>query len=138
MDKGKKKELSGVWAQWHTLTVNATENDHKWLIPYIKASVATLRCKQCREHATAYLKRNSPEEAYRTRGYDGLFKWTVDFHNFVNHRLNYPQYTYEDAYNYWKEKCDNCETKLSETKVIKDDMDNETVSKEDIIRYISM
>ena len=57
-----------------------------------------LPCKNCSEHATAYIEKNFEKlnDICSTR--DNLFKFFVDFHNYVNIRYNKPVMSYEDAY----------------------------------------
>jgi len=57
-----------------------------------------LPCKNCSEHATAYIEKNFErlDDICSTR--DKLFKFFVDFHNYVNQRYNKPIMSYEDAY----------------------------------------
>lgn len=57
-----------------------------------------LPCKNCSEHATAYIEKNFDrlDDICSTR--DKLFKFFVDFHNYVNVRYNKPVMSYEDAY----------------------------------------
>jgi len=57
-----------------------------------------LPCKNCSEHATAYIEKHFErlDKICGTR--DNLFKFFVDFHNYVNVRYNKPVMSYEDAY----------------------------------------
>ena len=57
-----------------------------------------LPCKNCSEHATAYIEKNFDKlnDICSTR--DNLFKFFIDFHNYVNIRYNKPVISYENAY----------------------------------------
>lgn len=55
-------------------------------------------CKNCSEHATAYVEKNYDNLDDICSSRDKLFKFFVDFHNEVNKRLNKPIMSYEDAY----------------------------------------
>jgi len=50
-----------------------------------------LPCEHCENHCGAYMKQYPPD-------YSGdLFKWTVDFHNFVNKNKGMREYTLDEA-----------------------------------------
>ena len=57
-----------------------------------------LPCKNCREHATAYIEKNYDNINMICSTRDNLFKFFVDFHNYVNERYNKKIFTYEEAY----------------------------------------
>jgi len=58
-------------------------------------------CIECSEHARAYVEANRVKIDNMKRG-DDVFKFYVDFHNYVNLRLNKPLFTYEKAYEMYK------------------------------------
>lgn len=54
-------------------------------------------CTNCSEHARSYIEKNKDLiSTLNTR--DAVFKFYVDFHNFVNQRLGKKIFTYEEAY----------------------------------------
>lgn len=55
-------------------------------------------CANCSEHASAYIEKHYDELDKICSGRDPLFKFFVDFHNYVNERYNKPIMSYEDAY----------------------------------------
>lgn len=89
-----------LWAFIHTVTIIDFENNE----PHVQRALASLRavpavipCCLCRteyEKEINNLKINLNEPMC-------LFRWSVDFHNQVNARLNKPQVTYEEALEKW-------------------------------------
>jgi hypothetical protein len=57
-----------------------------------------LPCQNCREHATAYIEKNYDNLNDICSSRDKLFKFFVDFHNYVNQKYNKKIFTYEEAY----------------------------------------
>lgn len=55
-------------------------------------------CSNCSEHASAYIESHYDDLDKICSGRDPLFKFFVDFHNYVNKRYNKPIMSYEDAY----------------------------------------
>lgn len=55
-------------------------------------------CETCKEHATAYIESHKDYLEHICSGRDKLFKFFVDFHNYVNIRLKKPEMSYDDAY----------------------------------------
>ena len=105
-----KKNLSGVWMLLHRMCLNGKGDDYIKILGFIDLLVKNTGCKECNKHSSAYLEtvKPSPETAYKTKGYDGLFEWTVTFHNTVNARLQKPQYTIEDAKKLYIGDCFDC------------------------------
>jgi hypothetical protein len=60
-------------------------------MPYI------LPCASCADHARLYLEKHFDDLDYITSGREPLFAFFVDFHNYVNKRLNKPEMSVEDA-----------------------------------------
>ena len=58
-------------------------------------------CIECSEHARAFIEDNKLAIDNMKRG-DDVFKFYVDFHNYVNKRLKKPTITYEKAYDMYK------------------------------------
>jgi len=65
---------------------------------FILAIPIMIPCHTCKDHALAYIEINKDYFDMVCSGRDKLFKFFVDFHNFVNKRLNKPEMSYEDAY----------------------------------------
>jgi hypothetical protein len=105
-----KKKLNGVWMLLHRMTINGKGDDYKTIIPFIEILTRNTGCEECNSHAKKYLEsaKPNPAHSYMTEGYDGLFKWTVNFHNTVNNRLGKSQITYEDAKQLYLGNCVDC------------------------------
>ena len=63
-----------------------------------------LPCRNCQEHATAHIEKNFDKLDEIVSGRDSLFKFFVDFHNYVNVKNNKPEMSYEDAYKLYQGK----------------------------------
>ena len=106
----------GVWFSIHSDAAWAnTIEKKKVVIEQIKYKQAHFPCGDCKVHFGDYISTH-PMEKTLNSDEESLFKWTVDFHNAVNYRLNKPQVSYEDArkifYNdsvYCSAKCDETE-----------------------------
>ena len=61
----------------------------------------TLPCYACQQHAAQYLKTHEIELKQSLKSRESLFKFFVDFHNFVNKMTNKPTYTYEEALHFY-------------------------------------
>jgi hypothetical protein len=71
----------------------------------IKASIdgipEIVPCIPCSEHARAFIEFNRNKINNMKTG-DDVFKFYVDFHNYVNEKLKKPLMNYEDAYKLYK------------------------------------
>jgi hypothetical protein len=56
-------------------------------------------CEACKEHATNYIEQHKHYLMEICKTKNDLFKFLVDFHNFVNHRLGKRVICYEEAHN---------------------------------------
>lgn len=65
---------------------------------FILAIPIMIPCISCKDHATAYIEQQKDYLDYICNSRDTLFKFFVDFHNFVNKRHNKPEMSYDDAY----------------------------------------
>lgn len=61
-------------------------------------------CTNCREHATSYIEKNIPDLDIICSNKNNLFNFFVDFHNYVNERLNKPLMCYSDAEKLYNEE----------------------------------
>lgn len=92
-----------VWSEIHNralgvCTPEAAYNYANWLTQLCNS----LPCETCREHATAYIKSNSPIQwAIRNNDDTGMFRYTVIMHNFVNNKLNKPSISMDQAHSIW-------------------------------------
>jgi hypothetical protein len=94
-----KKIGPGFWASWHIRTLNYTSlRDQELNKMIIERDVKHFPCVECRGHAMEYLAKYpfpSGGDAF------SLFRWTIDFHNAVNMRLEKEFISYEDAKKMW-------------------------------------
>jgi FAD-linked sulfhydryl oxidase len=65
---------------------------------FILAIPIMIPCHTCKDHALAYIEIHKDYLDMMCSGRDKLFKFFVDFHNYVNKRLNKPEMSYDDAY----------------------------------------
>ena len=91
----------GTWNVIHTLAYNATTKESKQaFIKHMNIICKQFPCETCREHCKTYLKENPMIEYMDvvTEGKPlGLFTWTWQFHNAVNHRIGKPILSWEIA-----------------------------------------
>lgn len=71
-------------------------HDRILAIPY------EIACERCRSHALAFIESYSDQLHRIVKNRHSLGKFYVDFHNQVNKRHNKPTWTYEKAYNYYR------------------------------------
>ena len=71
----------------------------------IKASIdgipEIVPCTECSEHARAFIEKNR-QRINNMKSGDDIFKFYVDFHNYVNEKLKKPLMSYEAAYAIYK------------------------------------
>lgn len=97
----------GKWDDLHTYAIAATTpEDKRAFCRFVRIITSSLKCLQCREHATRYVREHPPEEYLNVKdakGRDaGLFVWVCLFHNTVNRRLNLPEVDYEVSYSLYE------------------------------------
>ena len=64
-----------------------------------------LPCPQCRSHMSEYLQQNENNIEFAVnQGGLAVFKWTFDFHNDVNRRLNTKIFPLQKMYEKYKIK----------------------------------
>ena len=83
----------GVWWIIHTLALQSNDQESiRKYIEIIEYILPRLPCMTCRNHAIEYLRNNRPEKYINFRDDSGelmgMFKWSWEFHNTVNDRLN--------------------------------------------------
>jgi hypothetical protein len=57
-----------------------------------------LPCETCKEHATVYIENNKHKLSEICKTKKDVFRFFVDFHNYVNERLGKKIVTFEEAY----------------------------------------
>lgn len=109
----------GTWYVLHTMAANVSSlNDLHEAIKSFSVLIDNFKCMNCRGHAQKYKSEHNLVGVIHCKHKDHvggiemcLFKWSVDFHNFVNARLNKPIVNYLDAYPYYKDsQYDVCES----------------------------
>ncbi len=98
-----KKWGNSVWFLIHFISANLPPVLPKSLKEWYKAFIVCLKfllpCNECRHHMTKYLKQVNIDRYLDTR--EGVFKWSWEFHNTVNTRLNKPLVDYASAIQYY-------------------------------------
>lgn len=92
----------GYWASWHIKSIYAdTESKKGEVARNIALDIKNFPCLKCQTHAKYYVSRNPLIKAVKDKDKLSMLKWTVDFHNEVNLRLNKKIFTYEEALQMW-------------------------------------
>ena len=92
----------GYWASWHIKSVYAdTESKKGEVARNIALDIKNFPCLKCQTHAKYYVSRNPLIKAVKNKDPLSMLKWTVDFHNEVNLRLNKKIFSYEEALQMW-------------------------------------
>lgn len=87
----------GVWFTLHLLAMNST--NHNETIKQMTFILNHLPCETCKQHALQFLKSYPPKDYIDVKTTNGLFFWTVKFHNAVNYRLGKPTLDGQVVYN---------------------------------------
>jgi Erv1 / Alr family len=61
-----------------------------------------LPCKDCSQHARHFVEHSRPYKDSICSSRENLFKFFVDFHNYVNQRQGKPLLGYDEAYNMFR------------------------------------
>lgn len=86
----------GLWFSIHIMALHAnTAEKYQSVVWFINLLALTHPCLECRNHMTNYLNAHPLSQV----NIKDLFKYTVEFHNAVNKRLNKPLISLEDATN---------------------------------------
>ena len=93
----------GLWFSIHITAYHAKkEEEKKAFVRFMENTRDSIQCLSCKEHCIEYMEQN-PITDYWNQTYQneeiGMFKWTVNFHNAVNSRLNKPIIPWATAYN---------------------------------------
>lgn len=105
----------GLWYGIHiTAWYAKTEEEKRAFVKYMEHIRDTIQCLSCRDHCASYMEQNPISDYWNQRYNDvdvGMFKWTFNFHNAVNQRLNKPIMDWSTAYNlYSKAVVSYCST----------------------------
>ena len=117
----------GYWASWHIKSIYCDTLQKKGEVARnIALDIKNFPCIKCQDHAKYYVSKNPLMKAVKNKDPMSMFKWTVDFHNEVNMRLNKKTFTYEEALLKWngsrfcKENCDHSDEE-EQSSVVKGD-----------------
>ncbi len=91
-----------LWLFLHISSINYTPDSPervKMCKEFILALPYMLPCNKCSEHAKQYVADHKGKLDTICFSRENLFKFYVDFHNYVNTRFNKRPYSYEEA---WK------------------------------------
>lgn len=92
----------GYWASWHIKSIYAnTESKKGEVARNIALDIKNFPCLKCQTHAKFYVSRNPLIKAVKNKDNLSMLKWTVDFHNEVNLRLNKKIFSYDEALKMW-------------------------------------
>jgi hypothetical protein len=90
-----------LWFSLHVGTtrypISATPLESEKMQGFILGLPYILPCSECSEHARDYINQRFPEINRITSGRVSLFKFFVDFHNYVNQRFGKKLYSYAEA-----------------------------------------
>lgn len=101
--KGNLPEIFGppLWFVLHNASVYYPENASPLHAERMKNIIlglpVLLPCETCKEHATNFIEENKHLLSDICKTKKSLFEFFVDFHNYVNERLQKPVLSYEEA-----------------------------------------
>lgn len=127
----------GYWAAWHIKSIYSDNESKKGEVARnIAIDIKNFPCLKCQEHAKHYVTRNPLMRAVKDKDPLSMFKWTVDFHNEVDLKLNKKIFSYEEALQMWNgsnfclENCsDTEEEELPKEEEVVEDENNKTEEK---------
>lgn len=95
-----------TWCFLHTSSAHypvSPDNDTKNATKsFIMSLPFTLPCVSCKHHAIMWVNAHKHKLDTIVQSRDSLFKFYVDFHNYVNKRLGKPIMSYAEAYNKYR------------------------------------
>lgn len=92
----------GYWASWHIKSIYAnTESKKGEVARNIALDIKNFPCHTCQTHAKYYVMKNPLIKAVKDKDPLSMLKWSVDFHNAVNLRLNKKIFSYDEALRMW-------------------------------------
>ena len=81
----------GYWISWHLKAYKANTYEKKVEVSRsIVIDVSNLPCMTCRKDALDYIRKNQLMSIVNDKDPLSIFKWTINFHNHVNRKLNKP------------------------------------------------
>ena len=93
------------WFMMHVISftypVKPSMYDKRAYHDYYASLKDVLPCEMCKRHYNTYFQQHPIGPQLDSR--DNLMQWVVDIHNFVNKKLNKPQYTLKAVLNIYKD-----------------------------------
>jgi hypothetical protein len=91
----------GLWRAIHSGSLNYPKKATQLTIDKMKGFIyglpSIMACKSCSTHALAFIQEHDKDLNQICESKDNLFKFFVDFHNYVNKRLGKPILSYSDV-----------------------------------------
>jgi len=101
----------GIWITIHFMAVNIDNNKSADEFRYYLNTInKTLPCMYCRNHMSDYMKSNALPSKITD-----YFDWTVKFHNSVNKRLGYQNFTIDSALDLYSSDNGVCTAECDDT-----------------------
>ncbi len=96
----------GMWYKIHSDAIVCTTLTLKQSFAFnMNALCNNFKCLECKGHFRQFLDTHPIQNYFNIidKGKDvGIFKWSWEFHNHVNQRLNKPLLNFEESYNLYK------------------------------------
>lgn len=91
----------GLWKAIHAGSLNYPEQANRLTVEKMKGFIyglpAIMACKACSTHALAFIQEHDSDLDTICASRQNLFRFFVDFHNYVNKRQNKPVLSYDDV-----------------------------------------
>jgi hypothetical protein len=94
----------GLWSFLHISSINYIPDSiekRKMTRDFIISLPFMLPCNDCSEHAKKYVADSTDKLNEICSSRDNLFRFYVDFHNFVNFKHHKKMYSYQEAWDQW-------------------------------------
>ena len=98
----KKYKLGkDLWTKIHKKAMKANNYKRKKkFIKFVKDVHDSIQCSECKGHMRNYIKEEPFTDYLDAK--DGLFYWSVKFHNAVNERIGKDILPYQDAFKLYR------------------------------------
>lgn len=91
------------WEFLHTMSLYPLgfSSDISTVIEVIHSLHFMIPCSECKEHFTDFKRTNNLHNYYEIDNRLGIFRWTVDLHNYVNEKIGKPILSFDEALQIW-------------------------------------
>ena len=121
----------GYWASWHIKSLYSNTKSKKGEVARnIALDIKNFPCIKCQNHARDYVRKHPLINSVEDKDTLSMFRWIVDFHNFVNLRLNKKIFSYKEAEEMWNGK-NFCFENCSDTEESKKEEEEESKKEEE-------